>query len=619
MQYWPRKMPSSIRCCSSSKTRPGRAGARPCRRAIEIDEAAAATDVVDLGGVGQRMVGRLVDEAVPGEAEHQADRAHQHEHPRPAEGVRDRAHDRIEEDRGKILGGVEDRRGQAALRGREPRPRRGGCWPGTTAPRRRRARAAGRTAWRTRRGRRRAAGDDGLGHRERRPAEQAPPVDAPRALAVEQPAAGNLQRDVAPGERREQVAEGDRVEPQVARQVGADDRQRRPIGVVDRADQEQDQDDQVAGPGRGVRAPGAPAGRAAGDPGWGCTRCFCTIAPKLRVVCRERATRCSSAATAAAAAAVRRLPPARAGRQRRHRHPPPRRRHPRSRSPARSARLASCVLEGHRLAVRPIAPGEALLSWGLPFGHALVPIAPGDYVCNASILQALAMRQLGVPLPAAPNFEDYLVPFTLDPATYRPGQPVDRVARPRTFRGYRRPGGRGVGTRNTIVILGTTSRTASVARQLAVAAAAARQAHTRRSTASSPSPTPRAAARASRTTPPRCCARSPGSWSTRTSARSSRSISASSRSRTRGSQAYMREHGLPLDDVPHAFLSVGGGLAAGLAAGETIVRGWIDAVEADAPHRGAARPACGSRCSAAARTPSPACPATRSPAPSCTS
>ena len=46
-------------------------------------------------------------------------------------------------------------------------------------------------------------------------------------------------------------------------------------------------------------------------------------------------------------------------------------------------------------------------------------------------------------------------------------------------------------------------------------------------------------------------------------------------------EAYMREHGLPLDHVRHAFLSVGGGLAAGLAAGEKIVRGWIDAVEAD--------------------------------------
>ena len=40
------------------------------------------------------------------------------------------------------------------------------------------------------------------------------------------------------------------------------------------------------------------------------------------------------------------------------------------------------------------------------------------------------------------------------------------AATPRTFAGYRRPGRRGVGTRNTIVILGTTSHTASFARQL---------------------------------------------------------------------------------------------------------------------------------------------------------
>src|SRR4030095_10105367 len=61
--------------------------------------------------------------------------------------------------------------------------------------------------------------------------------------------------------------------------------------------------------------------------------------------------------------------------------------------------LAYCVLEGHRLAVRPISAREALLSWGLPFGHALAPIEAGDYVCNASMLEALAIRQLGVPLP----------------------------------------------------------------------------------------------------------------------------------------------------------------------------------------------------------------------------
>src|SRR4051812_35251009 len=56
--------------------------------------------------------------------------------------------------------------------------------------------------------------------------------------------------------------------------------------------------------------------------------------------------------------------------------------------------LAHTILEGHRFAVRAIAPGEALLSWGLPFGHAIAPIAPGDYVCNQSMLDALAVRRI---------------------------------------------------------------------------------------------------------------------------------------------------------------------------------------------------------------------------------
>ena len=242
--------------------------------------------------------------------------------------------------------------------------------------------------------------------------------------------------------------------------------------------------------------------------------------------------------------------------------------------------LASCVLEGHRLAVRLIAPGEALLSWGLPFGHALVPIAPGDYVCNASILQALAMRQLGVPLPAAPNFEDYLVPFTLDAATYRPGQPVDHVARPRTFRGYRRPGGRGIGTRNTIVILGTTSRTASVARQLAsrlqpLAKAHApidgivAVAHTEGGGPGEPNNTAEVL-------------RALAGFMVHPNVGAILALDLGVEPITNARlEAYMHEHRLPLDHVRHAFLSVGGGLAAGLVAGEKIVRGWIDAVEAD--------------------------------------
>src|SRR5581483_9135577 len=130
--------------------------------------------------------------------------------------------------------------------------------------------------------------------------------------------------------------------------------------------------------------------------------------------------------------------------------------------------LAHTVLEGHRFAVRPIARGERLTSWGLPFGTAVRDIAPGDYVSNKSILEALAVRQLAaVALPAEPNFTDHLVPFRLDEAAFRPAPAVAPAPAPRTFRGYRRPGRRGVGTRNFIVVLGTTSQTASFARQLA--------------------------------------------------------------------------------------------------------------------------------------------------------
>src|ERR1041385_193762 len=56
--------------------------------------------------------------------------------------------------------------------------------------------------------------------------------------------------------------------------------------------------------------------------------------------------------------------------------------------------LAHTVLEGHRFAVRKIVIGEPLLSWGLPFGHALSAIGPGNYVCNQSMLDALSVRRI---------------------------------------------------------------------------------------------------------------------------------------------------------------------------------------------------------------------------------
>ena len=124
------------------------------------------------------------------------------------------------------------------------------------------------------------------------------------------------------------------------------------------------------------------------------------------------------------------------------------------------------VLEGHRFAVAPIATGEYLLSWGLPFGRALTEIAPGRYLCNARVLEHLRIRRLGIDLPAEPNFQDMRERYLLREEDFRPGMQVKREPDGPTFEGYLRGGDRGVGTRNYVVILGTSSRAASYARSL---------------------------------------------------------------------------------------------------------------------------------------------------------
>ena len=134
-------------------------------------------------------------------------------------------------------------------------------------------------------------------------------------------------------------------------------------------------------------------------------------------------------------------------------------------------RISHTVLEGHRFVRAPIPEGGRLLSWGLPFGIALRSLAPGEYVCNDKILKALADRDIDFALPAEANFADTIETYELDEATFRPGEQVERIESDRTFHGYRRDGGRGVGTRNFVVVLSVTSRTNGFARHAAERAA----------------------------------------------------------------------------------------------------------------------------------------------------
>ena len=129
-------------------------------------------------------------------------------------------------------------------------------------------------------------------------------------------------------------------------------------------------------------------------------------------------------------------------------------------------RLSHTVLVGHRFAIAPIPPGGLLTSWGQPFGRALVAIQPGEYVCNDAVLRELGQRDLDFSLPDRPNFADQIAPFLFDESRFQPAAALPRVDPSLTFSGYRRPGRRGVGTRNTIVLLGTSSLTASFVREL---------------------------------------------------------------------------------------------------------------------------------------------------------
>ncbi|HLA45913.1 MAG TPA: UxaA family hydrolase, partial [Aggregatilineales bacterium] len=82
------------------------------------------------------------------------------------------------------------------------------------------------------------------------------------------------------------------------------------------------------------------------------------------------------------------------------------------------------------------------------------------YVCNAAMLRELSRRTLNISVPSIPDFVDEVPDFVFDESSFIPGEAVQRYDREITFMGYPRSGNRGTGTRNFIILLGTTSLTA---------------------------------------------------------------------------------------------------------------------------------------------------------------
>ncbi len=108
--------------------------------------------------------------------------------------------------------------------------------------------------------------------------------------------------------------------------------------------------------------------------------------------------------------------------------------------------VAAALIEpGHKVAIKPIAAGEAVVKYAQAIGRATQDIAPGDHVHSHNLV-----------------FESGRLPV-VPPSEAEHATEADRA---RTFMGYRRADGR-AGTRNFIGIIASVNCSATVCHAIA--------------------------------------------------------------------------------------------------------------------------------------------------------
>ena len=225
----------------------------------------------------------------------------------------------------------------------------------------------------------------------------------------------------------------------------------------------------------------------------------------------------------------------------------------------------------------PVPQGTQLTSWGLPFGIATRALKPGEYVCNERILAALGARDIDFALPDAANFVDTMETYSLDEACFMPGAQVAPADEGATFEGFRRPGGRGVGTRNFVVVVATTSRANGFVRAVADRAAARAPAgidgvvavtHTEGGGASRPNNLGHVL-------------RVLAGFMVHPNVGAVLAADDGAGAYTNDDlRRFMADRSDPLDHVPHAFLRIEGGFEAEVARAAALIEGWLPEVAA---------------------------------------